>query len=170
MFPYTFIYFVFWIILNGNITLEIALFGVAISFAVYFFCQRFLGYSIRKELCFYRMIFRYIGYAALVVWEIAKANLDVLKVIYDFKHKPDSILISFQSDLKKEAARTALANSITLTPGTITVFQEDEMYTVHCLDKSFANGIEESSFVHSLRKIEAMDGECRGRDGKEVNP
>lgn len=164
------IFFIFWIILNGNVTLEIVLFGIVISCAVYFFCQKFLRYNIKKEIKLYRKVFRYIGYAALVIWEIAKANVDVLKVIYDFKHKPDSILISFQSDLKKEAARTALANSITLTPGTITVFQEDEMYTVHCLDKSFANGIEESSFVHSLRKIEAMDGECTGRDGKEVNP
>lgn len=161
------IFLVFWIILNGNITLEIALFGVAISFAVYLFCSRFLGYSIKKELGLYRNVFRYIGYAALVLWEIAKANLDVLKVIYDFKHKPDSVLIHFNTDLKTGAARTALANSITLTPGTITVFQEDETYTVHCLDKSFAEGMDESSFVQYLRKTESKIAEQQ-RNRNEV--
>jgi len=162
------IFFVFWIILNGNLTLEIALFGVAISFAVYFFCKRFLGYSLKKEFGLYRLIFRYIGYAALIVWEIAKANFDVLKVIYDFKHKPDSVLIHFETDLESVAARTALANSITLTPGTITVFQEDEKYTVHCLDKSFADGMDESTFVQHLRKTEQMLKLQEQKTGKEV--
>ena len=162
------LFFLFWIILNGNITLEIALFGVAISFAVYFFCQRFLGYSIRKELVLYRLMLRYIGYVALVIWEIAKANLDVLKVIYDFKHKPDSVLIRFDTDLESAAARTALANSITLTPGTITVFQEEEKYTVHCLDKSFADGIDESTFVQHLRKTEQILKQHEKKSGKEV--
>ncbi len=162
------IFFIFWIILNGNITLEIVLFGIVISCAVYCFCQKFLRYNIKKEIKLYRRVFRYISYVGLVVWEIAKANMDVLKVIYDFKHRPDSILINFETDLKTEAARTALANSITLTPGTITVFQEDEKYTVHCLDKSFANGMEESSFVHHLRKTEQMIEENSARDRKEV--
>lgn len=161
------IFFVFWIILNGNITIEIVLFGVAISCAVYYFCQKFLRYNIKKEIKLYRRVWRYISYVALVVWEIAKANIDVLKVIYDFKHKPDSVLINFETDLQTEAARTALANSITLTPGTITVFQEDERYTVHCLDKSFANGMDESSFVHHLRKTEKMIKEKFEKEVKE---
>lgn len=161
------IFFVFWIILNGNITIEIVLFGVAISCAVYYFCQKFLRYNIKKEIKLYSRVWRYISYAALVVWEIAKANIDVLKVIYDFKHKPDSVLINFETDLQTEAARTALANSITLTPGTITVFQEDERYTVHCLDKSFANGMDESSFVHHLRKTEKMIKEKFEKEVKE---
>ena len=164
------IFFIFWIILNGNITVEIVLFGIAITCAVYFFCQKFLRYNIKKEIKLYCHVLRYIGYVALVVWEIAKANMDVLKVIYDFKNKPDSVLVSFKTDLQTEAARTALANSITLTPGTITVFQEDEMYTVHCLDKSFADGMEESSFVQHLRKTEALSRENTVSDGKEVKP
>lgn len=162
------IFFVFWIILNGNITLEIALFGVAISFAVYLFCYKFLGYRIRKEVRLYRSVLRYIGYAGLVLWEIAKANIDVLKVIYDFKHKPDSVLIHFDTDLRSGAARTALANSITLTPGTITVFQEDESYTVHCLDKAFADGMEDSSFIKHLRITEEMIAGDKYKSGKEV--
>lgn len=150
------LFFLFWIILNGRLTLEIALFGVAISFAVYFFCQKFLGYSFRKECRLYRRVFRFLGFVALLLFEIVKANFDVLKVIYRRKQKPEPTLISFSTDLKTNAARVALANAITLTPGTITVFQENEEYTVHCLDKSFAEGIEDSSFVRYLRKTEQL--------------
>lgn len=49
-----------------------------------------------------------------------------------------------------------LANSITLTPGTITVALEDNEYTVHCLDRRFGEGLADSSFVRLLHKIEGQ--------------
>ena len=49
-----------------------------------------------------------------------------------------------------------LANSITLTPGTITVSLEGDTYCVHCLDKSMAEGIESSIFVQKLHRIEEV--------------
>ena len=61
---------------------------------------------------------------------------------------------TFQMDFKTETARVALANSITLTPGTYTVSLEENVYTIHALDRSFAEGIEESVFVKQLKKLE----------------
>jgi multicomponent Na+:H+ antiporter subunit E len=49
-----------------------------------------------------------------------------------------------------------LANSITLTPGTITVSVHGDEFCVHALDSSLAEGIEEGGFVHILRKMEAL--------------
>ena len=46
------------------------------------------------------------------------------------------------------------ANSITLTPGTITVSLSDDEYVVHCLDKELAQGIDSSVFVELLKRIE----------------
>ena len=145
--------FIIWVVFNGNLTLEIAVFGVVISLVVYFFFSRFLGYNIKKEIRLYRFIGCYLGYAFLVLWEILKANRDVIRVIYG-KKKPEPVLIRFKSGLETNAARVALANSITLTPGTVTVLQEEDEFTVHCLDKSFSVGIEDSSFVRRLKKIE----------------
>ena len=51
--------------------------------------------------------------------------------------------------------KSMLANSITLTPGTITVDLKDGEYLVHCYDKSMGDGIDESGFVTLLRKLEA---------------
>ena len=50
-----------------------------------------------------------------------------------------------------------LANSITLTPGTITVNLEGNEFYVHCLDKEFAEGMEQSIFVELLEKMEAIE-------------
>ena len=49
-----------------------------------------------------------------------------------------------------------LANSITLTPGTITVGLEGQEFYVHCLDKELAEGMENSIFVELLEKMEAV--------------
>lgn len=149
------IFFLFWVILNGSLTVEIAVFGIAISIVVYFFCCRFLGYSIKKELRVYRKIGLIIGYPFLVLLEIFKANICVLRIIYRRKPKPEPVLIHFHVNLKTDAAKVALANSITLTPGTITVSLEENEYCVHCLDRSLAEGIEDSSFVRYLQKLEA---------------
>ena len=65
-------------------------------------------------------------------------------------------MIRFQTKLKKESSKVALANSITLAPGTITVTLENDEYCVHCLDKEFAEGIESSIFVTLLTKMEEV--------------
>ena len=48
-----------------------------------------------------------------------------------------------------------LANSITLTPGTITVSVEGDRFCVHYLDKELADGVEDSVFVELLKEMEA---------------
>ncbi len=60
----------------------------------------------------------------------------------------------FNIPFKTDTARFLLANSITLTPGTITVAVEGDKFIVHCLDKTLAEGIESSVFVKLLKKIE----------------
>jgi multicomponent Na+:H+ antiporter subunit E len=45
--------------------------------------------------------------------------------------------VHFDSD----TARVAFANSITLTPGTLTVDVEDDTFTIHCLHESFSDSI-----------------------------
>ena len=48
-----------------------------------------------------------------------------------------------------------MANSITLTPGTITASVDGNTYTVHCLSREMIDGIESSTFVRLLQKLEA---------------
>lgn len=148
------LFFLAWVIFNGNLTVEIAAFGVVIALGMFAFICKFMDYSIQKELHFYKLIPAFVQYIFLLVKEIVQANLIVSRMILSRKEIVEPVLVHVHTNLKTETARVILANSITLTPGTITVSMTDEDLLVHCLDKSLAEGMEDSAFVRLLEKME----------------
>ena len=148
------LFFVAWIIFNGRITWEIVLFGIAISAAMFAFICKFMDYSWKKERAIYQKTPLIIKYIVLLVKEIIKANLAVCHLILTRKETVEPVIVKIHTNLKSETARVFLANSITLTPGTITVSLVGQELLVHCLDKSLADGMEDSEFVKLLEKLE----------------
>ena len=148
------VFFAFWIIFNGRWTAEIALTGLALSAVLYLFCWKFLGYSPRKEWRAFRRIPRYARYVLTLVAEIVKANLTLTRIV--LRKKPDihPRLVTFHTPLRRGFSRTVLADSITLTPGTITVLAQGDELTVHCLDAAFAEGMDDLTFQRQLLRIE----------------
>lgn len=146
--------FLAWIIFNGRITLEIVIFGIVIAAAVFAFMCKFMDYSIKKELRLYKKVPQFLKYVFLLVKEIIKANMAVIKMILTRREVTEPTLVKVHTDLKSETAKVMLANSITLTPGTITVSMEGDTLLVHCLDKSLSEGMEDSDFVKMLEKME----------------
>ena len=153
-----FLYFLLWIIFNGNFTLEICIFGLVTAGLMLAFTCRFMDYSLRKELGIYRKAFLFCRYVYVLVKEIVKANFGVIHLILTQKEEIEPALVTFRSELKTAPAQAFLANAITLTPGTITVSLEDSEYTVHCLDESMAEGMKDSIFVEYIRKLEEQEG------------
>lgn len=151
------LFFIVWIIFNGRVTLEIVLFGIAISGLMFAFVCKFMDYSMEKERKFYKKFPLFCKYAVLLVKEIIKANLAVCYLIPTRREVTEPVLVKVHTNLKTETARVILANSITLTPGTITVSLAGQELLVHCLDKSLAEGMEDSEFV---RLLEAMEEEA----------
>ena len=148
------LFFIVWIIFNGRITWEIAIFGIVIAGLMFGFVCKFMGYSIKKERNLYKKLPLVMKYAGLLVSEIAKANLNVCRLILTRREIPEPMLVKVHTNLKTETARVILANSVTLTPGTITVSLTGQELLVHCLDKSMAEGIADSDFVKLLEKLE----------------
>ena len=148
------LYFLLWVIFNGRVTLEICLLGLVIAGALLAFSCRFMEYSLARERKVYRSIFLFPRYCRLLVTEIVKANVSAMRMILTQREEIEPALVSFCTDLKSQAGKALLANTITLTPGTITVTLEGAEYTVHCLDESMAEGIQESAFVAYIRKFE----------------
>ena len=148
------LYFLLWVIFNGRITLEICLFGIVIAAVIFAFTCKFMDYSVEKEKKNLGRIFGVIRYIAVLILEIIKANLTVTHMILNEKEEIEPTLITFETDLKTPAGRAFLANAITLTPGTISVTLEDQELTVHCLDESLSEGIDELVFQDMLRKLE----------------
>ena len=115
-----------WIVFNGKLTWEIGLIGAVICAALYWFICRFMGYGIKNEIRAVKKIGRILGYIVTVIIEVIKANGQVIHFILTSKYEVQPKLIRFKTDLKHEISRVSLANSITLTPGTITVSLEGD--------------------------------------------
>lgn len=146
-----------WIIFNGSVTAEILLFGVAVAGAMFGFICNFMDYSLKKELALYRKVPLLFRYVLVLLKEIITANLTVIRMILTRKETMEPVLVHVHTDLKSEVSRVILANSITLTPGTITVSMTGQDLLVHCLDRSLSEGMEDSVFVKLLQKLEGED-------------
>ncbi len=148
--------FVLWMILNGRITPETVVFGAAVSAAVTLAARKLTGLTRRDEWRLFRKMPSVFGYLGYLFLEILRANIAVIRRVYGRK-APDSCLKTFSAPLNTTAARVALADSITLTPGTITAKQEGPVFTVHCLDRSMSEGLENSGFVRRLQAMEQQE-------------
>ena len=147
--------FCFWLLLNGNVTLEIVLLGLAVTVLMAFLEYALFGYTPKTEGMLLRKAPVFCAYIPVLLWEILKAGWAVSKVVLFRRYKVTSTLVTFRTDLKTEFGRFLLANSITLTPGTITVQVNGDLLTVHCLDKSMLDTSGNGVFQRWIRKLEA---------------
>ena len=147
--------FLFWLLLNGKITLEICLLGAGIVFCMALLESRLFGYRPADEIRLLKKVPLMIAYVFVLLWEILKANAVVSRCIL-FKHyKVTPTLVTFRTDIHTEFGRFLLANSITLTPGTITIRVEGNELTVHCLDGAMLDLSENGVFQRWIRRLEA---------------
>lgn len=147
--------FLFWIILNGKITAEIVAFGLVLTTAIFWFMCRFLEYSPKYEIFVLKNFIWIIAYFFVLIIEMVKSAITVYKKVYSRRIEIQPQMVFFDVDIKSEFLRFVLANSITLTPGTITVDVDDNHFCVHALDYTVAEGIENSTFIKILKKMEA---------------
>lgn len=147
------VFFVLWIVLNGRITLEIVLFDIAVTALIYTFLVKTLGYSVAMDIRIAKNIPVGTVYILNFIWEVIKASVTVIGVALTPGMQPDPVLVEFHSGLPGNFLNVLLANSITLTPGTITVFQRGDHFVVHALRREYAEDLSESSFVKLLRRF-----------------
>lgn len=144
--------FVFWIVLNGRLEADVLITGAVSAVAIWLFTIRFTGWSLKKEKQAIMLLPSVIAYFVRLFIEIFKANIGVLKVIVT--GKTDPYIRTIQTPLKTKLARLMLANSITLTPGTVTVQLEGDKLTVHCLTREMADGLTDFILEKKLMKME----------------
>ena len=155
------LFFLVWIIFNGAITTEICIFGVVVAFLMFGFVCKFMDYSWRKEKLLIQRSGYFLLYLGNLLIEIVRANVSVCHFVLSDRDEIHPVMVSFHTTLKSGLARVILTNSITLTTGTITVSLQGDEVIVHCLDRSLAEGMENSSFVKMLEHMERI-GETNG--------
>lgn len=148
--------FLFWIILNGRVTVEIVLIGAVVSAALACFAYRVLHISPRTEARLWRRLPGVLFYLGYLVWQVLLSNLQVIRVILKpGKERPK--LVWFRTPVRSGLAQLALANSITLTPGTVTAALGEDRIAVYALRPDMADGLKECGFTQKLRRLEGKD-------------
>jgi len=141
---YTFLLsFVTWIILSGKFDPFHLSLGVISSALISWFSADLLFPQGAPK----GMIRKAIGLARYIPWLIYQVILANLHVLYLSLHprpleKINPQIIKFQSKLKSELSMVVFANSITLTPGTITIYVSvDGTFQVHAIDDKVASSL-----------------------------
>ena len=131
-----------WIVLSGKFDLLLISLGLISSFIVSFFFYDLLFPDFAFN--YFGIGFRFLKYVPWLLWEIMKANFHLLFIVFHPRLKDliDPHIIVFKTNLKTDIAIATMANSITLTPGTITVSSDsDGIFRVHAIDKETAEAL-----------------------------
>ncbi|MBS7526103.1 Na+/H+ antiporter subunit E [Fusibacter paucivorans] len=125
-----------WLILFEHFTWPLLLLGMAISFLAIRISERyFLGFTFYER--YYFNLFNMALYMLFLVKEIYVAGIATLgKIITGDVHTD---IINITTELPTDFQRSILANSITLTPGTVTLDVNDRQITVLWLDVKTKN-------------------------------
>lgn len=138
--------FAFWVIFSGHFEWEYLLIGAGAA-ALATFVSRFLifpqtGYRGGLESPLPRLIpLRFARYALRFLWEMIKANIQVAWIVLQPRLPVAPAMLRLHSNLSRPVSQVTLANSITLTPGTLTVEFEDGNYLIHTLTPESAESL-----------------------------
>ena len=149
------LFLIFWVVLNGRVTVEVVAIGVFVSIIMSLFTYSIIGASPKKELQVWKKYGTYfIPYVAALVVSVIKANFQMIRLILSPSAKVSPKIVYFESPVKTDFARMLLTYSIMLTPGTFIFELEDGRFGVHAIEKGMTEGISDTNVVHKLKKIE----------------
>lgn len=133
---------VFWIFLSGLLDPWHLGLGLLCCALVSYMSHDLLfrDFKPRPKLTEYR---RFIQYLPWLLYQIYLANVYVVRLALSPRMQ-DRIyphVVKFRTRLKNDLALVVFADSITLTPGTITVLIEDDIFYVHAIDRSVTESL-----------------------------
>jgi multicomponent Na+:H+ antiporter subunit E len=148
-----FILLVFWLALSGHYTVFHTVAGIVSSALVVWFAERRLK-VLDLEGHANHLAVRAIFYWPWLIWEICKAAWDVTKIILHPSLPISPQLFKARTTQKSDLGRVIYANSITLTPGTISVDLDGKSILVHALTKAGADGVESGDMDRRVTRFE----------------
>lgn len=154
------ILFLIWIILSEIFELKFLIYGGLSCAVIAAICCRVLFMKgVKSEKSYFLLNHnypRFILYFLWLLWQIILATWDITKVTL-FKRKDiDPSVVWFRVNYDNPLAYSMLANSITLTPGTITIDIEDGIFSVHAVTRSCGEGVLDGSMQ---KKVAWLYGE-----------
>ncbi len=141
-----------WLLLSGHYTPLILSFG-ALSLVIS------VGVALRMEVIDreshpVHLTWRIPAYWIWLLIQIVKANIDVAKTILGLGDPPSPTIITVKTGQRTELGQVIYANSITLTPGTISVELENGEIMVHALTRGSADDLATGAMDRRVTTLE----------------
>ena len=148
--------FVFWLLLSGHYTVWFIGVGLATAVLVAIFGRSF-GYA-DEEGHPAELILPGLLYWPWLALEVVKSTLNVARIILTPSLPISPVLTAVRPTQKSAVGLVTYANSITLTPATITarVDRDEPRFVVHALTGASAAGVESGDMD---RRVTAFEGE-----------
>ena len=145
-----------WIVFSGKFdAFHLALGALSSAFITaisgnFYFENRSKGMGARMA-----ELLRLPAYGLWLLWQIVLSNIHILKLALtpgDIKDLNPS-LVRIKPKLKTEFGKYMLANSITLTPGTITIEADGDEMLIHSISKHTADGVKDDTMEKKVAKV-----------------
>jgi multicomponent Na+:H+ antiporter subunit E len=144
----------FWFLMSPSLSPANLIIGIGSVLGITYFWSPDLfrpGHPMKFNL---RQVIKLIHYFAHLGWNIILANISVAIIVLSPKLPITPGFILLQTKLKQDLTRVLYANSITLTPGTITVDLNGDRLLVHCITEDAAKGVYSWYMQDKMRDIE----------------
>ena len=143
-------YFVIWLLLSGHYDPLLLTLGVLSCITCLYVTWK--AKFIDEEGLPLHLLIRLPIYTVWLFKEIIKANIDTAKII--ILNNPDPQNFRVKSSQKTEAGKVTYANSITLTPGTVTTELDGDVLEVHALSSDMADDVKSGAMDKKVSWLE----------------
>ena len=143
-------YFVIWLLLSGHYDPLLLTLGVLSCITCLYVTWK--AKFIDEEGLPLHLLIRLPIYTFWLFKEIIKANIDTAKII--IFNNPDPQNFRVKSSQKTEAGKVTYANSITLTPGTVTTELDGDVLEVHALSSDMADDVKSGAMDKKVSWLE----------------
>ena len=143
-------YFVIWLLLSGHYDPLLLTLGILSCITCLYVTWK--AKFIDEEGLPLHLLMRLPIYTLWLFKEIIKANFDTAKII--ILNNPDPQNFRVKSSQKTEAGKVTYANSITLTPGTVTTVLDGDILEVHALSSDMADDVKSGAMDKKVSWLE----------------
>ncbi|MCP4093064.1 MAG: Na+/H+ antiporter subunit E [Planctomycetes bacterium] len=143
--------YLFWVLLSGHYTALLLGLGAASVLLVVWFLRRMD--RVDGEASFTRISPGLFGYFGWLMMAVVKANIDVVKRIWAPNLPISPTWTRLETEINTPLKKTLYANSITLTPGTLTTNARRDHLWVHCLTQDNAKELRAGEMEGRIRKL-----------------
>lgn len=145
-----------WYFLSSEYTILFLIYAFISVLSTIFICMKMNLINIHSTMR-YNFIIRVLKYYIWIIKSVLLASLDVSKRIWSAQGSSNSGFCKIKIPSTNEKGIVAFANSITLTPGTISVYLNKDSVVVHTMDTSLSKTLEAETAV-IIKKVNELVG------------